>query len=232
MRKRSEIKSTKKPSAEERTIPLPFDSGSIRCPACDEFVRRENFSQRDDGLHECPECGAAITLPKKKKSEPESEEKTTSVKNPHLKYCGQCGSEWPILNDRFVINCGHMTAERIEDPEKAKKYGPPAGLQTRATKSKPKEREIPETPEKPMSKAVSPTVTVGGGKVSVAWAESMFRVADHSYFRVGSFILTAECSENDDHIEVGKKLIVEGEKLADFAFERQKAWYLKKLGLL
>lgn len=234
---------TKKPTAAERTVAMFKDDDAkdenIHCGECDEDNLRSAFSTRDDGLLECPSCAMPVEATKKTKRAPEASLKQDAVvtkpskkvetggpKNPHLKYCGQCGAEWPIVDAKFWINCGHMTAERIEHPSKATKPGPPAGLHGRSENVEMKPNGVHKVSHH------ESTVTVSGNRVSVTWGEASFEVSSFNRFRVGSFIASSDILEGETMMSTAKRLLGELEQLADVAFKTQKTWYEKKLGLL
>jgi hypothetical protein len=249
-----------KPTAAERTVPLPAAvPGAIaKCGECGAEAEAEKCTVRADGFAECPECGAPVKL------SPPKRDPARELKDPHKKWCGQCGSEWPIVENqngqRFHINCGHMTAERVDDPRKAKKFDPPAGLQTVAQKeverrnaedakaaSGKSEEPKPAKPARAAEKGFTPPaaaadprpaafgpgpVTVSGNRLSIPWGESRMPVDAYNNFKCGGHIITVEIPEGADRVAVAREIIQDLQQIAELLFRQQKAWYAEKLASL
>lgn len=239
MKSRSEVLAEKKKTpASERTVPM-FDrdeekpaekvshvkSGTtVKCSACEEEMPLDKLEKRDDGAYECMHCAAPIRIGK---TEPKSEEKPKGPKNPERKYCGECASEWPIVNGGFVINCGHVAAERVDHPTKAKRNKPPAGLQTRSQDVPlplfAKSQETSETRPGPLSAQRE------GNKLFIPWGKARCPIDRFNAFEVGGFGLTVELSPGENVVEKARSMIAELRQIADIAFDEQKKWYLEKL---
>ena len=270
LRSRSEAKAAStrvdaKASAEERTLPLTVPPGSkVRCEACAAISEAAKCETRADGTAECPECGGPVLLVDPASAPPPESAKREAVaekparkepKDPHRKYCGECGSEWTFTDAGLpFINCGHTNAERIEDPRKAKKYGPPAGIGYRVdveverrNKVDAEMRAKEETKVEPARVGGDaymgvpiPSLKVGaepapkqGTRLSLVWGESRMPYDQFNGIKVGGHMLTLDLSEDAATREkVIAKAIEQLEEIADRLFDRQKAWYDRKLRLL
>ncbi len=51
-------------------------------------------------------------------------------------------------------------------------------------------------------------------------------------FKCGGFIVSMDLPPGADRVEAATKILDDLEKIADIAFQREHAWYLKKLGIL
>lgn len=249
MKKRSEVKA----SAAERTATLPkvdTSSGSVHCDACDQDIEVSKLIVVDGKDPECPECGASIesmTVPPKLSTdagEP-GDTPTKSIneqvfvdKHPDRKWCGECGTELTIILKGAMAGvtfpCGHGAAERIDDPRKAKRVSPAAGLQTRThievdkRNAEDKGRDVSGRNVTPPA----PSIVVEGDRISVMWGKSTFPLAMMSNFTVGEFFVSRKIEPGSSVLEEGRKILADIERLADEAFDRQRAWYEKKLGSL
>lgn len=257
IRKRSEV-DTPKSSAEERTLPIPGTekpSSIQKCGACGDDFDLKEAKQRTDGKYECSHCGAALdTGGPAPPPQPDKKPASTELKDPHRKYCGECASEWPIVDGprgkHFVINCGHTTAIRVAHPDEAKRNAPPAGLQTRSLDvPKPSSDRSDEprpgggsraTMPKDNAKAdygfntspPAPKVVIEGNRMSVLWGKSTFPLGMMSNFTVGDVFLSTELPEGANRVAEAKKIIADLKEIADHAFNVQSKWYLEKLGSL
>ena len=266
LRSRSEAKA--KPSAEERTLPLTVPPGAkVRCEACAAISEAEKCATRADGTAECPECGGPVLLVDPASAPPPASAERKAVaekparkepKDPHRKYCGECGSEWTFTDAGLpFINCGHTNAERIEDPRKAKKYGPPAGIGYRVdVEVERRNKADADAAASSAPKAEGPKVmgvpipTIGvkvatdpldasapapksGTRMTILWGEARMPYDQFNGIKVGGHMVTFDVPEGEAEAEraiaqaVGKL-----EEIADVLFERQKAWYDRKLRLL
>lgn len=250
MRSRSEAARSK---GETKQVPVVSPSAIVKCAACEEDSIASKCTRRADGALECPSCGAPVVYGAKVRVEEPPRE-------PERKYCGECGSEWPLVNGRPHINCGHVRAERIADPRKARNYGPPAGLQTRSDKAReardiedavirdlveraPAEVDAKKLLEQDKARLVrsaaeatrlglTPQVAIAGNRVSVQWGKSTFPVAPYANFSVGEFYRSTELAEGDDPVAVARAMLAELRAIADHAFAEQRAWYEEKLETL
>lgn len=225
-----------KTSAAERTLPIP--GTELLCTECTQPIDLTQATERADGTRECPMCGAPVpagmdaghTPPPA--SIPVRAAATTSSSSAApartKSYCPECGTEWPLVNGSPFRNCGHK-GEPIDDPAKAKSYGPPAGHpridlppQTRAgTNSSPPEMPTP-----------APTFTLTGKLLRVDLGKMVFRLADYGVnLTVGPFSATVEV-ENGDITGTGAKVLKDLRALADTAFAEQLAWYCSRLGII
>lgn len=234
MRSRSEAARSK---GETKQVSAVSPDAIVKCAACEEDSIVANCTRRTDGALECPSCGAPVVYGAKVRVE--------EPRDPERKYCGECGSEWPLVNGRPHINCGHVRAERIADPRKARNYGPPAGLQTRSDKARDEhdrdDAEIREIRERqavmpivaaPPVEDRQPQVVIAGNRVSVQWGKSTFPVAPYANFSVGEFYRSTELAEGDDPVAVARAMLAELRAIADHAFAEQRAWYEEKLETL
>jgi hypothetical protein len=249
MKNRSEV--TKKKAAAtpaaERTEPLPgVRATHTVCDGCRETINLRGLEERN-GTVECPSCGMAICLsgatpaaedfdPAKAEdikailASPPSTPPAPSAGYPVMKpkwYCGICGSEWYVVGDSPFVNCGHALADKVDDPRKAKSYGPPAGMQTKS------DVEIARRDAADAKVAGLPAgATVSGNRLSIPWGEARCPIDNFNAFKCGGFIASVDLTPGEDRVETAKKILDDLEEIADLAFERQKAWYLKKLSML
>lgn len=261
MKKRSEAASSPKPSAEERTVPLPIE-GSMHCDACDEDVSTKDVIRNGDKV-ECPNCGAdieSLATPTKMSTPAGKPEDKFVDPHPDRKWCGDCGTELTIIESGAMkgINfpCGHGAAERVDDPRKAKRVSPAAGLQTRthievdkrnaedkARNDEPRpgggsRATVPGTKDSGRetghlnASPPAPTVTIEGDRISVVWGKSQFPLAMMSNFTVGDFFVSKVLPPGTDRVQAAREILADIEKIADEAFDRQRSWYEKKLGSL
>lgn len=247
MKKRSEVVSEKKTSAEERTVPLPGVGGVYECEACEAKIPAEKIIHNGDKL-ECPECGAkiegALSSDALSTSAGKDEDKFVDP-HPERKWCGECATELTILTSGPMkgINfpCGHGNAERVDDPRKAKRVSPAAGLQTRTRVEVEKRNEEDKTSAKKDTgrdtsalnvSPPTPMVSVEGDRISVMWGKSTFPLAMMSNFSVGEFFVSKILPPGADRVQAAREILSDIEKIADEAFARQRSWYEKKLGSL
>lgn len=256
LKSRSQVVVEKKTTAAERTKPM-FDDAttaptSVKCDACEETSKISDLEKRDDGTYECPHCANPIEvkgLKKGKKEEAppmrepgddtdviekemeedrkakakEENSKKAKVETRTSEYCGECGSEWPTLDGKTVINCGHKNALRVDDPRKAKnmRAATPSGVTV-----------PPASPVSMTPNPTAPVLAVAGRRISLTWGESTFPIAQYSNMKVGNFIMSREVANDEDPVEVARRMLADLQKIADTAFDTQVAWYKKKLGLL
>lgn len=288
MKKRSEIKKRSEvtnatttkatvPSASERTIEM-FDAetrkrGVVHCTGCDEDIeitRIENY-RPSDKTAECPECGCSISAAQMNDAdrvvidengddvlESEAMARDEIEYSEAAVFCAECGSEWPTVKGKPWPNCGHKN-DGVDDPRKARKLAPPAGLQTRtqaavdrrdAEDAKRKDEPRPgggsratmpvDVQKEASTKSASPlapTMTVERVnaeqmKLSIEWGKSTFPVAPYQNFTVGSFFVSRTVPHDASVLDEGRKILEELRQLADDAFESQADWYAEKLGKL
>lgn len=142
-------------------------------------------------------------------------------------YCGECGAAWPYLNGELLKSCGHVAAERVEHPTEAKKIRPPAGQQVQSASS-PRARPLAVTTVHNAASA-APTPT---NRISIPWGEARCPVDQWNNFKCGGFIVTVDLAPGENRVEAAKAILADLEQIADLAFQRQHAWYLKKLNKL
>lgn len=145
-------------------------------------------------------------------------------------YCGQCGAAWSWHNGNPWINCGHMTAERVDHPSKAAKWKPPAG-HAQPPHVAPVVREMTKIGgEQPHVAGI----VVEGSNVRVTWGEAKFpghlMGVDYGGFNVGQFSMAMTVAEGGNRVAAARAMLSEARQIADIAFEEQKAWYESKLG--
>ena len=257
MKSRSEVLKSKKSaaastaapkqSAEERTVPLPAgkDGMIASCKACGEKSSAEKCATRNDGFTECPACGgvceivapedaapAADVSPEMKKLLGEQAEKKAKAEAPPAglkqKFCGECSAEltWVKHLATFVFGCGHTKEAHgiVDDPRDAKKPGTaPPGHHVRAAHAI-AQREA----ESPRATALSG----GGTRLFIPWGKARMPVDRFNSFECGGHSMTIDVPEGADLDEVMEKAFDQLQEVADRLFERQKAWYEKKLGIL
>lgn len=242
-------------SAAERTQPM-FIPTELRCGACGHVGKSAEMTKREDGTLECGSCGAPVANmagpitpatksnddakpapaqappPKEKTKGPKTMLREATADNPDFHYCGECASDWPIVDGKPFRNCGHPKAVGVADPRHAVSRQPPAGLQTRTEKAA--EAPMATAPATPPG---GPTMTItplpGGGKrLSLHWGEARCAVDQWNNFKCGGHIVTLDVPEGEDVVAVAEKTINDLERIADMLFARQLAWYTKKLGIL
>lgn len=285
MKTRAEVMREKREreSAAARTVPLPLvpADAAAACKECSWSGAAASCTERPDGLGECPECGAPVELraaPPAASSAPAPAEKPKADfvdKTPERKWCGDCGAAISSTNIGIFFPCGHVKAERVDDPRKAKKVAPPAGLQTITSKeierreatdgTAPAEVDATKLLEQdrarlarsaeihaaspagggkappkasssrgaPFAPATGPGAAVlSGNRLSIPWGEARCPVDQFNNFKCGGHIITVDLPEGADRVAAAAKILDDLEKIADLLFERQSAWYLKKLGVL
>lgn len=253
IRKRAE---PSKPPAEERTAPLFVDeNGGVACPICAAPIALSKVTMRADGTPECPACGAPLpkelggpgrTLADVSVSDPAPKAKPVML--PKI-YCNECGTEWPRVQGRPFPNCGHADGF-VDDPGKARHYNPPAGhprleLVSRSCRAPSSLQSHDDAHVDPGQRAAPDAAPasreVPGGSVVLRrepqrlvaeWGKTNFMIQQYSSMGVGPFSLSADVPDGADAKKVGEALLDDLEKLADEAFERQLAWYLRKLGVV
>lgn len=246
LRERNAAKDTKssKPSAAERTLPIPevsFIPVEVRCQACGEVSKTEGITRREDGALECPECAAPILVdqnakdsqkPTSTEEKPKADppkEKTNGVHTKTGNFCGDCGAEWPVADGKTIMSCGHTKALRVDDPRKAKDMQPV----TSSGMTKPP----PEPPSIHTGPTPHPTVTVQGNRMSIGWGKTSFPVGEAAGFKFSNMevptqIITVELAPGDDRVKAAREIFADLQKIADMAFDTQFDWYKKKLKLM
>ena len=259
MKKRSEI--VKKRSEIVRDASPA--TGTVVCYACEGTIDRSRITtKRDDGTWECPECGCAIVADDSKKVDMSERADALAPLNPERKWCGTCGSEWPIVNGQFMINCGHMHAARVDDPRKATSFNPPGGLQTRpkmeAAQRDAAERaaaraenvDVNDGPPAASSDEVATkkkntgrdtsgfTATTQAPKISVD-GNRLSVEWGKATFPLGmmqNFAVGSFFASVEhapgERLKAFREILADFEKMANEAFAKQRAWYLEKLGSL
>ncbi len=274
MKKRSEIRKRSEVSTTKPEAP----TGTVHCNGCDEdIVASTIVSFAEDKSGECPKCGDKIPLSAINAAYPEGHEHVVDEHgdvgtraelaakakteegplNPDRKWCGTCGSEWPVVNGKFMINCGHTHAARVDDPRKAEKYAPPAGLQGRSAVEVKRRDEadarkmsmqstsgddadvLGPPPKKEDTRdtsgfnttAPAPKITIEGNRLSVEWGKSTFPLGMMMNFTIGGYFASIEHAPGK-RLEAFREIMSDFEKMASEAFATQSAWYQKKLGTL
>ena len=253
MKTRSEVLREKKqkrakPSAEERTLPLSdFSPGTVvTCGECGEDWVASACTRRSDGRLECGGCGAPVDV---SVAETAPEEAPAATDAPV--YCGECGAEWTIANGVRFTTCKHPKSETVLDPRQAKNFKPPPGIGHRsvieaerrdaedaaaaARKGAKDAPASPPAPTAPPATAGASTGAVGpktGTRLSIVWGEARFPLDQFNGFKVGGHILSVDVAEGEEVAVVAHRVVADLERIADELFERERAWYEKKLGLL
>lgn len=258
MKSRSEVlaEKAKKASAAERTVPLPLEKpekkpeveekpeptgDTVTCPACEEKLEIAKLEKREDGSYECSECAAPIPADGKVKAEKPKADKPkadkpkkdaeASVETRTGSFCGDCGAEWPVLNGKTHINCGHTKALRVDDPRKATNM---KGVTASGVANPP---DGPPSVHTPPSYG-APIVAVLGNRISIGWGKTTFPFGEitngpkYANFDIPSQIITVDLPEGADRVDAARSIIADLQKIADLAFDTQYAWYKKKLRIL
>ncbi len=238
MRERATAEASKS-SASSRTLDIPGTEGSktVHCPDCEIDLSTGDLKKRKDGMYECSSCAMPLKVgeqPTKKevvtetKSEPNKGESTARSKD----FCGQCGCEWPLVNGKTVISCGHMRAIRVDDPRKAEqmKQATASGV-----------TNIPSTPVSahlPPLGTPMPVTTIVGNTIYMSWGKIIFPVGEalgvskFSNMDIGPFSLTQTVPQGSTVEVTVRGMLADLQKIADLAFDTQFVWYKKKLGVL
>ncbi len=246
MRKRSEL--GKKPSAVERTTPIPgTEEGSpgpgCDCPGCGDKIEAGTATRRPDGKWECPHCGmplkfsmGGVAMPdavsgEKEKSSPRGDD---PPKEPL--YCGECGSRLTVANAQggytIFYPCGHTKAQgQVDDPKKSKNHKPAAGSQISTTSTG---GQNSTNTVKPLTTGVQrgSAPEYHGPRIFLEWPESMFRVGEFNTFRTEKIALSFELGPDMTVEDAVAQGLARLEKLADDDFDKKSTWYLEKLGFL
>jgi hypothetical protein len=123
---------------------------------------------------------------------------------PPKAYCGECGSELPIVNGQPWFNCGHGCRKSegiVDSPNKAKKFAPPAG---------------------------TPRAAIIGRTLHVTRGKHTFPTVAYGSFHVGPFSASVELGPDGDFLESARAIRAQLRKLADEAFEEELEWYVQK----
>lgn len=246
MKSRSEIIAQRKAEAAAAKSKPSADKkkgGTVYCEDCDETLPIEGLNRREDGKYECSGCamplevgarahqlasqgGTIRTEPLDKAIEDKKAKGDNAARTGS--YCGECGAEWPMLDGKRVINCGHMRAIRVDDPRKATNM-------KGATAS-----GAPNPPAGPPTVHALPsnvTVAVDGNSIRMAWGKAIFPVGEmigiskFSNMEIGPFSLT-EAYDVSRHSEIVTRMFANLQKMADTAFDLQLVWFKEKLGLI
>lgn len=242
-KKDAEAKKASKTSAAERTIPILGTEVSVKCPACDETVTLKGLASRADGKFECPECAAPIESGVKstkveKPAEKPAEEKPTKAEETtsgarSANFCGKCGAEWPLINGKVSINCGHTRALRVDDPRKAENMKSVTSSGVASPPAEPPSRYLA-----PTSPAPTTTVDHDTKRVFASWGKMSFPVGEalgigkYNNMEIGPFSLSEPFSEGVNLDELVRRMSADMQKMADEAFDTQLVWFKEKLGLL
>lgn len=250
-----------KPSAEERTQPLPNTTAPagktpkkvFDCKPCGETCVVEECTIRSNGHIECKECGAPHhpddvrdagdvppLEPKKPAAKTTSElaketeakeekreaEKAARLPTPPTMFCKACTKPltWAPGVATYFYSCGHNKDEHGMTPdETAAKASRSVFLAAAAAAmtSAPIEVRRPE-----------PESTVPMVRLNVQWGKARCPVDRFNAFEVGAFSISVDIPVTEDRVAIGKQLLSDLEQLAEESFNRQKAWYEKKLGIL
>lgn len=139
---------------------------------------------------------------------------------PRKTYCGECAAEWAVVDGHPWMNCGHAGAEGVDDPRKAKRWNPPAGIGT------------PRTPNIPQTAPVFPAgaeITFTGPKLHVSWGEARFPIDAYNNFKVGPFSITATLHPDERITETASRMLAELRAIAELAFAAERKWYEEHL---
>ncbi len=257
MKSRSEVLKSRttaaKPSATERTIPLPnvpvANVLQITCKACEEAMPVAKLEKRADGSYECLHCAAPIFGGDDSDEDVEREaiqEEAKSTVNAARSgaFCGECGAEWPLLKGIPSINCGHMKARRVSSPAEASKHKPVTASGVAAKTSSVPSPAADITPSCPIPSLVLPFMPIGtpsvslvGNRLSIAWGKITFPVGEPRGFKfsnmeIGSNIIMRDVGPGEDWREVAKTILADLQWIAEQAFETQYAWYKTKLRII
>lgn len=220
-------KEGKKPSAEERTEPLPlkevFGPTYVICGACSESIPvKKLVGVKDDG-GSCPECGGAI-----KNISGRTFTKSAPL-GPEVDAALLRDSEEREKETERAKKASTTTSDRSDEPR------PGGGSRATVPGEAPKPKMVnPEKNEDLQAAPPAPRVSHDPvlNTISIEWGKSTFPLAMMSNFTVGGFFFSKKLEPGADVLQEGREILRGLEKLADEAFDRQAAWYEKKLGVL
>lgn len=251
MKSRSEILAERKAAAASSEKPKQEAqkgaANTIYCKECDETFAVADLTRREDGKYECGSCAMPLSPMTKERALQLASEGGTIRTEPLDKaiasdakkakgentarsssYCGECGAEWPLINGKIHMNCGHVRALRVDDPRKAN-----AMKATTASGA-------PNPPAGPPSMHVVPpnvSMTIEGNSLRMAWGKAIFPVGEllgqskFSNMEIGPFSLT-ETYDSARHDEIVGRMLANLQQMADRAFDVQLLWFKEKLGLI
>ena len=199
----------------------------VTCPLCDHSTTLDKCTTSESGAIECPACGGHIQPgegdlePTEKPPEkphkpipfqPMSESRAHAVlgrawepkvetEPPPKAFCSVCGAEWSMVKGKPWPNCGH-TAEPTDDPNKAKRYNPPAGAAVAALQGR--------------------TLNVTRGKHT-------FPTVAYGSIHVGPFSVSVETTPDMNLVEVARKIRADLRTIANEAYEEEMEWYEEKI---
>lgn len=239
MKSRSEIiaerNAAKKNIEEEKP---KSSSKTLHCDDCDKDYPIGDLAKREDGDYECAGCAMPLkvggTKVEKKDDavsrviDKKKNGAAATVQTRTGGFCGKCGAEWPLMNGKYIQNCGHGDALRVDDPRKATnvKASTASGV-----------TQMPSEP--PSSHTIPPNVkmTVEGNRITMAWGKVIFPVGEaqgvskFSNMDIGPFSIS-ETFEPSTFIETVRRMLANLQQIADMTFDTQFVWYKEKLGLL
>lgn len=233
-----------KTSASERTLEIPGTESKAYCSECDEVYNTQLLAKREDHLYECPSCAMPMKEGNRPKASSEKVEKNKETSPPKSNgtpapksfsaiarsgaFCGDCGAEWPLLDGKLHINCGHTKALRVDDPRKAS-----AMKQVTAS-------GVVNPPEGPPTQyAMPPNVSfsMDGNRMIANWGKVIFPagellgISKFNNMEVGPFSLSATY-EPSTQVQVFDRMLADLQKMADKSFDVQLVWFKQKLGLI
>lgn len=217
MRKRSEANTKKvepKASAESRTVQLPSPDGVTVCGLCDQQTTWAGCTVRPNGVYECPSCGAVID-PETSPTQPEidapkvetiigTRPEVPAFESPPKTYCGEDGTERPIVAGKVWQQCHEGTAD-VGDPSRAANYQPKAG---------------------------SSSATISGRTLTITRGRHTFPTAAYGSIQVGHFSMTVELGPGADVITVARQIRADLERIAEESFQSELKWYEEKFNAL
>lgn len=129
--------------------------------------------------------------------------------------CSSCGA--PIKN----AGTSNVPAPSPPKPAEARPVSPPP-----APPPKPAEKPA-EKPERG-----APALGLPVMKLHVSWGSARCPVDRFNAFQSPQLDMTRDLAEGEDPVKAGAEMLVALETIADATFEKQYAWYVKKLNIL
>jgi hypothetical protein len=240
MRKRSEANSTKpetkKPSAQERTAPLPKPGGPVVCPICEEPTTIEKCTERPNGTHECPSCGAPIDVTNQVKTV-----KTEAPKIDAPKTEAIIGTRpkvpaltLPVREDLSAPRAPLAPGPVHEPPPKS--YCGTCGVERAIVNGKIWKQchdgaidvGDPTRAAQYRPPAGSPMATITGRTLRVTRGKMVFPTVQYGSMTVGAYEMTIELGPDANVVEVARRIRADLKKIAEEAFAEELAWYEEK----
>jgi hypothetical protein len=240
MRKRSEANSTKtdkKPSAQERTEPLPKPNGPIICSVCEEPTTIEQCSERPNGMHECPSCGAVIDVTLQAK--PEAAKATPKIDAPKTEVIIGTKPEVPALTlpvrEDLSAPRAPVAPGPVHEPP-PKSYCGACGVERPIVQGKiwkqchegATDVGDPTRAAQYRPPAGSPVATITGRTLRVTRGKMVFPTVQYGSMTIGAYEMTIELGPDANAVEAARRIRADLKKIAEEAFAEELAWYEEK----